>query len=168
MARNTAHPQDVLITTLKNAIKKGVLKELVCEVAAPCKMQARRSNGEYRTASVNGGEEFMFSGARLHKSGTKVIFEFKPVDPSGEFEQYELDDTKVFVAFPKVESLVVRSLGFDDVDTDDNPVNFTTIKHQFLQRVEEEEAKRSAAEEVAEKLESAGHYDDHPLFGTWG
>jgi hypothetical protein len=168
MARIIRNPQDVLIDTLKNAIANGVLKEQINEVSAPCKMQAKRSNGEYRTASVNGGDEFMFSGARLHKNGAKVIFEFKPVDPSGEFEQYELDDTKVFVAFPEVESLVVRSLGFDDIDTDDRPVNFATIKHLFLKQVEEREEARAEAEEKKQAVEAAGHYDEHPLFGVWG
>jgi hypothetical protein len=168
MARIIRNPQDVLIDTLKKAIQAGVLKEVVNSVSAPCKMQAKRSNGEYRTAGVNGGDEFMFSGVRLHKNGSKVIFEFRPVDPSGEFEQYELDDTKVFVAFPEVESLVVRSLGFDDIDTDDNPINFTGIKHLFLKKVEEQEEARAEAEEKKEAVEAAGHYDDHPLFGVWG
>jgi hypothetical protein len=110
----------------------------------------------------------MFSGVRLHKNGSKVIFEFKPVDPSGEFEQYELDDTKIFTAFPGTESLVVRALGFDDVDTDDNPITFDRVKGQFLKKVEEQEEARAEAEEKAEAKEAAGHYDDHPLYGVWG
>ncbi|MCK1543333.1 hypothetical protein IVB12_15565 [Bradyrhizobium sp. 179] len=161
-------PEEVLIDTLKKAITDGVLKELVNEVKAPCKMQARRANGEYRTATVTGGEEFMFSGARMHKTGTKIIFEFKPVDPSGDFDQYELDDTKIFAAFPETESLVVRALGFDDIDTDDNCVPFAAIKGTFLRQVEELEEARALEEEKAEKAEAAGHYDEHPLYGVWG
>jgi hypothetical protein len=167
-ARLLRKPEDVLIDTLKKAITDGVLKELVNEVQAPCKMQARRPNGEYRTASVNGGDEFMFSGARLHKNGSKVIFELKPVDPSGEFEQYELDDTKVFAAFPEVESLVVRALGFDDTDTEDNRVTFAMIRGTFLRQVLEQEEKAAEEAEKREAVEAAGHYDDHPMYGLWG
>jgi hypothetical protein len=161
-------PQDILLGTLRDAIKKGVLKEQLLEVAAPCKMQGKRSNGEYRTAAVNGGTEFLFDDVYVGKRADTLIFVFKPVDPSGDFEQYELNDTKVFIAFPEVESLVVRSLGFDDVDTDDNKITFAMVKGQFLKKIEAEEAARADAEEKAEATESATHYDDHPLYGVWG
>lgn len=167
-AKPVRPPEEILIETLKKAIAEGVLRDLILETQAPCKMQAKRANGEYRTASVEGAEEFMFSGARMHKSGAKVIFEFKPVDPTGDFEQYELDDTKVFTAFPMAESLVVRSLGFDDIDTEDRPVPFSAIKGTFLRQAEEKEMQRAEEEEKAAAAEAAEHYKDHPLFGLWG
>lgn len=166
-ARQIRPPQEILLDTLNDAIKKGVLKEIVCEVQAPCKMQGKRANGEYRTASVNGGEEFQFNRVYIGKRADTLIFVFTPVDPSGDFEQYELNDTKVFAAFPETESLIVRALGFNDEDTEGNRVTFAMIKGQFLKKVEEEEIARAEAEEKAEAIEAAGHYDDHPLFGIW-
>jgi hypothetical protein len=161
-------PNEVLLDTLKQAIAEGVLKELVLEVAAPIKMSAKRPDGSYRTVSVSANDEFIPSGARMHAKGEKVIFEFKPVDPNGDYTQFELDDTKVFTAFPDVESLVVRALGHDAVDTDDNPIRFAMIKHKFLKNAEVLEEQRIEEEKKAEEATTKNHYAEHPLFGVWG
>ncbi len=170
MARVKAKdPAAVLIDTLKNAITDGVMKDLCLEVAAPIKMQAKLAkNGQYRTVSVSRGEELMPSGVRLGAKGeAKIIFEFKPVDP-GDYEQYELDDAKVWTAFPDLESLVIRALDIEAVNTDGESVRFAQVKPQFLNAAREKEEIRVETEKADAERKVKNHYEDHPLFGVWG
>jgi hypothetical protein len=166
-----------LIDTIGESIANGVLKDLICEVSAPVKMAASKGS-KFRTVPVNGGTEMTLLEIRPHaqveKNG-KLIFSFKPVDPNDEYDRYELDDGKVFSTFPDLEGVVIRVLGFDAVDTDDIPVAFSNVKRQFSSEIEArqrqiEADEKKAAQEVkkVEEKRAKNHYDNHPLYGTWG
>lgn len=162
-------PGEQLLDVLKEAIKSGVMKDLCLEVTAPISFQAKKVKGGYRTVAVSRGEEFMPSGVRFGKRGDhKIIFEFAPVDPHREYDQFELVDEKVWTAFPDLESLAIRALGYDAVDTDDNKVRFAQIKPKFLIEIRQREEERAEKEKAEAERKQKSHYEDHPLFGTWG
>lgn len=167
---------NAMVDAIKEAVDNGVLRELLLEIEAPIQMQARRAkDGQYRTVAVSRGDEFFPAGARVGADGSQIIFEFTPVDPNGEYDQYELNDAKVWGAFPELESLVIRALGFEAKDCDDQPVRFWQIKPKFAERAEElrkkAEAEAKAEEERKKKAAEAkerDHYANHPLYGAWG
>lgn len=176
------NPFDVLLERMNEAIKSGVLNELICEVKSQIMMQGLRADGQYRTAPAVANDEFVLKGFRLgaEKRGQRrIIFEFRPVDPSGQFKQTELDDSKVFQAFPDLEPLIVRVLDFEPVDTDGNTVKFEGAKKAFVARVgrdltkerkkrEAERKRREQEAKEAEQRQEASHYESHPLYGLWG
>ena len=141
----------------------------------PTTAQAKKPDATYRTVPLIGTEEFVFAGLRMGKRG-KLIFEFRPIDPT--YMLFEWDEDKVFdtvvSAVIDTESLLFEerieaALGFvDNADSFDRPGDvFKLARSRFCAAFRKKIvfAKKEAEAQLHKANED--RMAENPLFGLF-
>jgi hypothetical protein len=145
------------LNALLDVIRQKMPADHVVTARAPTQVSAQRPDGTYKTATVNGGDEFIFSGMRIG-ARKQIIFEFKPFDTV--WKQIELDERKVFDAFEGFEQSCIEWLGYSAGE-------FVNAKAELLMTyaTRKERAKRDAKEN--EKRQLLDVAENNPRWGIF-